>query len=194
MKAEEKPSIAEQKRDLRHKMRSLTRHYFQTTTPQERAQTSESLCRAIAEEPHYRAAQTVLLFYPLSDEIDIKPLLTDKSRLLLLPVIAGDTLYMRAYRGEAEMQREARFGVGEPTGANVEDQKPDVAIVPGLAFDKDGYRLGRGKGYYDRLLARLPDTYTIGVGFQHQFLTTVPHEAHDARLQTILAPNLKPET
>ena len=61
-------------------------------------------------------------------------------------------------------------------------------IVPGLAFDKQNQRLGRGKGYYDRFLSTLPKTVTtVGLAFDFQLTESLPTEAHDMRLQQIIA-------
>jgi 5-formyltetrahydrofolate cyclo-ligase len=80
------------------------------------------------------------------------------------------------------------YGVPEP----VEHQylrlrDVDLVVVPGLAFDKQGGRLGRGKGCYDRFLKRLPaDTATIGLAFDFQILPSVPAAAHDVNVDKVL--------
>jgi 5-formyltetrahydrofolate cyclo-ligase len=79
-----------------------------------------------------------------------------------------------------------RFGVREPQGPIYPDP-PRVVLVPGLAFDFQGRRLGRGAGYYDRFLATLPSTIRkIGVCFSFQVLTDIPAEPHDQRVDAIV--------
>jgi len=82
-----------------------------------------------------------------------------------------------------------RFGIHEPAPhCNIADSKQlDLVLVPGLAFDRHGFRLGRGKGYYDRLLAAVSGT-TCGVAFDIQLISTMPVEPHDVRLNCILTP------
>ena len=62
----------------------------------------------------------------------------------------------------------------------------DVAVIPGLAFDRKGGRLGRGKGYYDRLLSKLPDCRKLGMCFDFQMVDAVPAEAHDIKMDDII--------
>jgi 5-formyltetrahydrofolate cyclo-ligase len=83
-----------------------------------------------------------------------------------------------------------RYGVIEPAAVcNVADLKRlDLILVPGVAFDWHGRRLGRGKGYYDRLLAEVSGT-TCGVAFDQQLVATIPVEPHDVHLNCILTPS-----
>jgi 5-formyltetrahydrofolate cyclo-ligase len=101
---------------------------------------------------------------------------------LLLPVVHGDALLV----GEAAGPRRSnRFGILEPAQALREIPPVDVVVVPGVAFDRRNNRLGRGKGYYDRLLATI-NTYKIGVCFGCQLLEHVPHDAHDVRMDRVV--------
>ena len=80
------------------------------------------------------------------------------------------------------------FGILEPTGKLFTDYKKiDVAVVPGMAFDKEGRRLGRGKGYYDRFLRLLPNTYKIGICFSWQLVDHVPTDEHDILMDQVLS-------
>ena len=75
----------------------------------------------------------------------------------------------------------------EPTGALFTDYATiDLVIVPGVAFDRDGNRLGRGKGYYDRLLPRIPSAYKVGICFPFQIVEEVPAEPFDIRMDEII--------
>ena len=77
----------------------------------------------------------------------------------------------------------------EPQGKDfTELEKIDLAIIPGMAFDKEGNRLGRGKGYYDRLLQQLRDCtiYKIGICFDFQFLDHIPTEPHDIPVDEVI--------
>ena len=79
------------------------------------------------------------------------------------------------------------FGILEPDGEPFTAwHEIDVAVVPGVAFDRRGYRLGRGKGYYDTLLAQLPHTYKLGICFDFQKLPSLPVEPHDIPMHEIL--------
>ena len=83
------------------------------------------------------------------------------------------------------------FGILEPTGKLFTDyEKIDVVVVPGMAFDKEGHRLGRGKGYYDRFLAKIRNTYKIGLCFPWQLVDNVPTDEHDILMDEIMTMNV----
>ena len=80
------------------------------------------------------------------------------------------------------------YGILEPVGepfTNYHDI--DVAIIPGMAFDLAGNRMGRGKGFYDRLLPKLADARKIGICFSFQLLEHIPTEAHDCPMDIIVS-------
>jgi 5-formyltetrahydrofolate cyclo-ligase len=84
------------------------------------------------------------------------------------------------------------FGILEPRGEVFLDyDQVEVAIVPGMAFDKAGHRLGRGKGFYDRLLPRLTQAHKIGVCFPFQYLDEIPCEEHDVVMDEVISSSIK---
>ena len=125
-------------------------------------------------------------FWPMGDEIDIRPLLDAlyrRGHVIALPETPprGQPLVFRAWRPGMTMVAE-RFGTQRPTGEVV---TPDVLFVPLLAFDRAGRRLGYGGGFYDRTLPGLPRARAIGCGYACQELDEVPADAYDARLAAI---------
>jgi 5-formyltetrahydrofolate cyclo-ligase len=131
-------------------------------------------------------------FMPLRSEIDPLPLmrkLRDAGATLALPVVAGrgKPLIMRAWRW-GEPLATGVWGLREPSPAAPEVE-PDILLVPLLAFDRVGHRIGYGAGYYDMTIARLrahkPMT-AIGVAFAVQEIPAVPTTPHDARLDLVL--------
>ena len=134
---------------------------------------------------------TVLTYWPLSDEPDIR-LLTDRLATegvtVLLPCVTGSaTMELRQYAPENKLC-EGAFHIMEPRGPVFADYgQIDLALIPGVAFDAAGHRLGRGRGYYDRLLSKLsPQTRKIGVCFACQRVAEVPTEAHDVAMDEII--------
>lgn len=107
---------------------------------------------------------------------------------MLLPRVTNDTdMELRRYTGTDDLQKGA-FGIMEPIGAVFTDYATiDVAVVPGMAFDRDGHRLGRGKGYYDRFLARIPHVYKIGLCFAWQLVDCVPTDANDIMMDCVVS-------
>ena len=124
----------------------------------------------------------------LPDEVNTHDFIRKWSvqKQILLPVVIGNELELRRYTGPQDLKKGA-YGIEEPVGEPFTDYASvDLAIIPGVAFDAHGNRLGRGKGYYDRLLPRLPHTYKIGICFPFQLLEEVPTEALDVRMDEVL--------
>lgn len=129
-----------------------------------------------------------MLYHSLKDEVDTHAFIRKWSRekRILLPVVTGDDLELRLYTGPEDLTVGA-YGIEEPTGARFTDYAAiGLIVVPGVAFDRDGNRLGRGKGYYDRLLPRIPSAYKIGICFPFQLVDEVPAEPFDIRMDEII--------
>lgn len=152
---------------------------------------SESIAARLQACPLFSSARTVLLYYSLPDEPDTHKIISEasKSKTIVLPVVTGDTtMELRVYSGEDSLAQGA-FNIMEPQGAPFEDiSSIDLAVIPGVAFDKKGNRLGRGKGYFDRFLADLKraGVPTIGVCFSFQKFDTIPAEPHDIAVDQVL--------
>lgn len=154
---------------------------------------SQYLCRQLLSNPKIQNAKVILLYHALPDEISLAPLLEilykkGKKPTLLLPVVKGKELVLKAYQGIHSLQPGA-YDILEPIGdLFTEYSDIEVAIIPGVAFSLLGLRLGRGKGFYDRLLLQLTRTYKIGVCFPCQLCEEIPSEPHDIPMNTIIAP------
>lgn len=148
------------------------------------------MCR-LESHALFRAAHTVLLYSSLPDEVDTHTFIRrwEGRKRILLPVVVSDSeLELRVYTGSSNMRRGA-FNIDEPAGAAFTDYGSiDLAVIPGVAFDRHGNRLGRGRGYYDRLLAWLgrAGVPTIGVCFDFQKLDAIPAETHDIAVGEVL--------
>ena len=166
-------------------MAQLKKQYELTTTLP--SQSAEILA-ALEAHPAFRAASIVLLYYSLKDEVDTHEFVRKWSRekLVLLPVVKGEELELRVFTGPEDLATGA-YGIGEPTGELFTDYAAiDFAVIPGVAFDATGNRLGRGKGYYDRLLPRLT-AFKAGICFPFQLVEEVPAEPFDIRMDTIIS-------
>ena len=113
--------------------------------------------------------------------------LAGQGKTVLLPRVISDTdMELRRYTGRQDLQPGA-YGILEPVGELFTDyEKIDVAIVPGMAFDAEGHRLGRGKGYYDRFLSRVPYIYKIGLCFAWQMVEQIPCDEHDILMDEVI--------
>ena len=147
-------------------------------------------CEVLPQHPRIIDSRTILVYSALPDEVPTQALLdllVKQGKTVLLPRVISDTdMELRRYTGRHDLQLGA-YGILEPTGElfTVYDTI-DVAIVPGMAFDAEGYRLGRGKGYYDRFLARVPYLYKIGLCFSWQMVDKVPHNKHDIVMDEVI--------
>lgn len=132
---------------------------------------------------------TVMAYWPLPDEVDIRPLITrlvSEGQTVLLPkVLDGERMELRRYSSPADLA-EGAFHIMEPVGEPfTEYSQIAVALIPGMAFDAAGHRLGRGKGYYDRFLVSCPHLHTIGVCFPFQRVPEVPVDEHDVSVSIV---------
>lgn len=148
----------------------------------------------VAQHPAWASAGTVFLFVPFGTEIDLWPLaILAKTAGKRVCVPAFDAA-LRAYRPKElpDPTRDlvsGRMGIREPGPgcAWFDPAALDFLIVPGLAYDPKGGRLGRGRGHYDRLLPHSRGV-TCGVGFDEQIVPQVPVESHDVKLNAVLTP------
>lgn len=156
----------------------------------ERQELSLQLMQKLAQHPRFVQSKVIMLYHALPDEPDTRTLLNTwfKEKTLLLPVVCGKQLLLKVYQGAQHVQTGA-YGIIEPQGACFNQyQDIDLIVVPGMAFDAQGHRLGRGKGFYDRFLSmpQLTHTYRLALCWPCQLIEQVPTEPHDARMNEIL--------
>jgi 5-formyltetrahydrofolate cyclo-ligase len=148
------------------------------------------ICQFLRQAPELKRAHTVLAFAPLPWEINIWPLLKGLMagpQRLCLPLITGPGIMEAREVNDLVQLMPKSFGIAEPTAntALVEPDSIDVVIVPGLAFNKNLWRLGRGSGYYDRFLAA-SGAFRLGLARELQIVEHIPHEEHDLQMQSLL--------
>lgn len=149
---------------------------------------AEALADVVLRECPPPPGALVAGFWPMGDEIDIRPLmrrLEAAGHALALPVTPprGQPLLFRRWR-DADPLVPGRFGTSVPP-EEAETVTPQALLVPLLAFDASGLRLGYGGGYYDRTLASLPGVWALGVAFAGQQVAKVPAGTHDVPLHGI---------
>lgn len=152
---------------------------------------ASAITSQLLQHPCVRKARTILAYSSLPDEVPTQELLDTlvrEGKTVLLPRIVSDTeMCLHHYTGRNDLAKGA-FGILEPTGELFDAyQQIDVAIIPGMAFDKQGHRLGRGKGYYDRFLPLLPEAYRIGVCYPSRLLPHIPTDDHDILMDEVIS-------
>ena len=160
-------------------------------TMQEREQQSQEIMRLLEDSPVFQKAHVVLLYASLPDEVQTMGFIAkwQGRKQILLPVVVGDELEVREYAVGTSLEQ-GSFGIPEPhLGRVITDYSVlDLAIIPGVAFTMEGKRLGRGKGYYDRLLNKpsFSGVYKLGICYPFQLLPELPTSSHDVSLDEIL--------
>lgn len=160
---------------------------------EQRRRKSEAIWRKLQRLGVFRRAKTVLCYVSLPDEVQTRPLIMqmlEAGKRVMVPTVRGEDLVLSQLRDPGRDLAPGSFGVLEPKPAALRPvpvEELDLVLVPGLAFDRRGHRLGRGRGYFDRLLARLPDTAsTIGVCFDFQLFDRLPTDPHDQAVGVVV--------
>lgn len=175
-------------------LRAEIRNTLNGISPEHRAQASLQACERLQTLEVWRAASRLLCYAPRRDELDICPLIEDalaQGKIVALPRF--DPL-KGVYHARRILEPVAQFapghlGIREP-GEHcppIPVNQLDLILAPGVAFDLGGRRLGRGRGFYDRLLENVRGT-KCGMGFEEQIRTSIPVESHDILLDCLLTP------
>lgn len=164
---------------------------LRSTLPEERAAWSAALRRRLIESILWSHARTVMLFAAMRYEPDLLPLLAEEKRFVF-PSLENDRIVPRSVDSAADLVL-LPHGIREPDIARcaaVPSAEIGLVLVPGLGFHRDGLRLGRGRGHYDRFLTSLsPHTVRCGVCFGCQISDALPVEPHDAAMRCLLTEN-----
>ena len=176
LKAELRKNIRERKRQFTSKMLG---------------ELSLMLINKLLENDKIKEANTILMYYSMPDEVNthqvVDTLVALGKKVLLPVVINGEKLEIREYKDKNDLKEGIAYHIMEPVGEKYNDYKNiDVAVVPGMSFDDNGNRLGRGKGYYDRFLKQIPQAYKIGICFNFQKVKAVPTEKTDIKMDEVI--------
>lgn len=150
---------------------------------------SREICQRILESSCYQAAKQIYAYAPLPGEADIREVIRTawrEHRRVALPRVCGSDMDFYEIHDFSELTS-GTFGVMEPSGADAPVCWPEaLVLVPGVAFDACGNRIGYGKGYYDRYLVNHPHGVTLGIGYSLQLADELPAQAHDLMLDHIV--------
>lgn len=170
------------KYEVRNKIKALR----MMMAAEEKLAAAEAVFERVEHSAAFQLAEKILMYHSLPDELDTRRFLNkwkDKKRFFL-PRVNGVNLELLPY-DESRLEI-GSFHIEEPTGSDIHPiEEIEVIIVPGVAFDRKGRRLGRGKGFYDRLLKSSKAT-KIGVGYEFQLVDELPYEDHDVPMNMII--------
>ena len=179
-----------QKNDLRKEMRSV----LAAITPEQRHIRSLDVCHQLQDTPEFRRAETIMLFLSMEQEVETSTLVLQawkEGKTVALPRVrwAEREIEPVAIKSLDTSPNPSMQGLRDPVGGTpISLARIDLVAVPGLAFDRRGYRLGRGKGFYDRFLSKKDFRgLRIALCFQEQVLEDLlPVEPHDMPMNMIV--------
>lgn len=149
---------------------------------------SNKIFADIESLPEFKPAKSILVYWSLPDEVQTHSFIGKwyTSKNILLPLVVENDLELRVFSGMDCLEARPPFGILEPVnGALASISEVEMVIVPGVAFDLNGNRMGRGKGYYDRLLKQ-KNIYKVGVCFSFQLVNEVPTNNDDVKMNKII--------
>ena len=174
------------KKELRHEIRGRKKQFSSLQLQQ----LSQEVVQRLLVHPRVVQANTVMFYHSLPDEVythEAVDQLVQMGKRVLLPVVIDEkNLEIRLYQGPQDLKLGA-MNILEPAGKPFTDyQEIETVLVPGMSFDPQGNRLGRGKGYYDRFLVQVPQAYKIGVCFDFQKVELVPTDENDIQMNEVI--------
>ena len=173
--------------ETKAELRTHLKAHRDALAPEHRAAASAAIVGHLEGLCRERRVQRIGAFWPLGTEVDLREAVrSHPERLWFFPRVAS-TIPPRLAWGTEPLEP-GPWGLQEPILAQHFLPPVDLLLVPGLAFDDEGHRLGYGRGFFDALLPRLPEeVLTVGVGFAAQMGIRVPLEPHDWPVQALLS-------
>ena len=172
-----------EKKELRAQIKTLKKQHGK----EQLLEQSEKILAKLEQHPDFVKANKVMLYSALPDEVQTQAFLEKwhLKKQIILPTVVGDDIIPVAY-GKDTAFAVGDFNILEPQNEPYTGDF-DLIIVPGVAFDRKGNRLGRGRGYYDRFLCHHLDVKRIGICFDFQLVDEVPSEHFDIRMDEVIS-------
>lgn len=172
------------KEELRKKILSL-RKSFKNSGAQ-----SKLIAEKFFSLPEVKSSKTFLLYFPHKKEVNTLPIirkLIKQGKKVLLPKVEKDKILPILVSNLSQLQR-GFAGIKEPQGKIIPKNQIDIVVVPAVAYDRRGYRIGYGKGYYDRFLKDYKGL-KIGLAYDFQVVDRIPYEKHDVPVDIVITPS-----
>ena len=171
------------KKELRKQIKALKKQH----TAEQLETQSKAIMAKVESHPDFAKANIVMLYYSLPDEVQTADFIAKwrNRKQIILPTVVGDDIIPVKLDADTTFAK-GDFDIQEPQSVEYTGGY-DLIIVPGVAFDKDGNRLGRGRGYYDRFLCKHGNVKKIGICFDFQLVDEIPTEPTDIRMDEIIS-------
>lgn len=173
------------RKELRKKLGALT--------PKERENRSQEILGRLFRHPKFLEARSLLTYLAVGFEVETRPILAEarrRGKRVYIPRLDSQKkrMWMIEVTGREKLKPN-RYGILEPPFNSKRVGNPkelDLAIIPGLGFDREGGRIGRGEGYFDRFLAEARKACKIGLAFECQIVERIPREPHDVGVDEVI--------
>ena len=148
---------------------------------------SEIILKKLKELPEFKKAKQILLYYSVKSEVSTLSLLSEENKITYLPRLISEVEFKALpFRSVDELEKN-NFDIPEPPFSDeTYEEKLDLIIIPGVAFDEEGNRIGMGKGYYDRYLKKINRIPRIALAFEEQMVDRVAKESYDEPVDMII--------
>lgn len=178
--------IVKNKKALRREIKELKKKL----TEDQRKLKSEAVMKKLEANVTFIKADTIFIFWSMDDEVDTRDFILkwSDSKRFILPAINGDELYLKEFTGVKKLVTGDLYAIPEPDGTPFTDYEAiELAVIPGIAFDRGNNRMGRGKAYYDKTLHKLKGiAKLIGICYDFQMVEKVPTEPHDVKMDEVI--------
>ncbi|TAJ14149.1 5-formyltetrahydrofolate cyclo-ligase [Marinilabiliaceae bacterium JC017] len=177
---------------LKKALRQQIRNQKSALNEEIKMKQTDAIFKQVETHNLFEQAQNILFYWSMDDEVNTQNFVKKwyQEKNIYLPVVKGDNLEICLFEGEESLKPGERYGIPEPDGTRLMNESLiELVFVPGMAFDQFGNRMGRGKGYYDRILNRIPQAKTIGLAYDFQMVKNVPVEPHDYKLDAVISPD-----
>lgn len=177
--------IDTEKKSLRKKIKALK----SKISFEEKKLLSRNILLKLEQNKDFINANTVMLYWSMKDEVFTHDFVIKwaEKKKIILPSVDGENLILKEFTGIKNLIAGDMYDIPEPNGKIFENRNDiDLIIVPGVAFDKNNNRMGRGKAYYDKLL-KTTKAKKIGVCFNFQLFDNIPHDKYDIKMDLVIS-------
>ncbi len=178
---------------VKARLRRTLKERLKRLSKGERVRKSRRIQQALFRREFFRNAETILFYASLPSEVDTWPMMEQALKMrkrILIPSMQSGRIVPSEVRNPKKDLRRGSYGIFEPKGRSSRPVKPDeidLVLVPGIGFDKRGFRLGRGGGHYDRFLKRLKGRVpVVGLAFKVQRVQRIPAASHDIPVDDVI--------